>query len=122
MFGFVGAAIATLIFAATCIYYLVFEGSVIAVAAQTFFGGPIDLWYAIVIALTAPLVWRGVRTWLDRLNGFLLPFYLIALVAVIVWALVAARATTASCPTPRPRPARRCRGCRRSPPTWASGS
>ena len=28
MFGFVGAAIATLIFAATCIYYLVFEGSV----------------------------------------------------------------------------------------------
>ena len=33
-----------------------------------------------------------------------------------------ARATTASCPTPRPRPARRCRGCRRSRPTWASGS
>ena len=87
MFGFVGAAIATLIFAATCIYYLVFEGSVIAVAAQTFFGGAIDLWYAIVIALTAPLVWRGVRTWLDRLNGILLPFYLLALVAVIVWAL-----------------------------------
>jgi purine-cytosine permease-like protein len=87
MFGFVGAAIATLIFAATCIYYLVFEGSVIAVAAQTYIGGPINLWYAIVIAVTAPLVWRGVRTWLDRLNGILLPFYLIALVAVIVWAL-----------------------------------
>jgi len=87
MFGFVGAAIATLIFAATATYYLVFEGSVIAVAAQSFFGGPINLWYAIVIALTAPLVWRGVRTWLDRLNGVLLPFYGIALVAVIVWAL-----------------------------------
>lgn len=87
MFGFVGAAIATLIFAATCIYYLVFEGSVISVAAQEYFGGPIKLWYAIVIALTAPLVWRGVRTWLDRLNGILLPFYLAALVAVIVWAL-----------------------------------
>ena len=87
MFGFVGAAIATLIFAATCIYYLVFEGSVIAVAAQEFIGGPIDLWYAIVIATTAPLVWRGVRTWLDRLNGLLLPFYLLALVGVIIWAL-----------------------------------
>jgi purine-cytosine permease-like protein len=87
MFGFVGAAIATLIFAATCIYYLVFEGSVIAVAAQEFFGGPINLWYAIVIASTAPLVWRGVRTWLDRLNGFLLPFYILALVAVVIWAL-----------------------------------
>jgi purine-cytosine permease-like protein len=87
MFGFVGAAIATLIFAATCIYYLVFEGSVIAVAAQAFFGGPIKLWYAIVIAATAPLVWKGVRSWLDRLNAWLLPFYVIALVAVIIWAI-----------------------------------
>jgi purine-cytosine permease-like protein len=87
MFGFVGAAIATLIFAATAIYYLVFEGSVVSVAAQTFFGGPIKLWYAIVIASTAPLVWRGVRTWLDRLNGALLPFYAIALAGVLIWAL-----------------------------------
>jgi purine-cytosine permease-like protein len=87
MFGFVGAAIATLIFAATATYYLVFEGSVIAVAAQTYFGGSLDIWYAIVIASTAPLVWRGVRTWLDRLNGFLLPFYAVALVAVVIWAL-----------------------------------
>jgi len=87
MFGFVGAAIATLIFAATATYYVVFEGSVIAVAAQEFIGGPIKLWYAIVIFATAPLVWRGVRTWLDRLNGFLLPFYAVALVAVVVWAL-----------------------------------
>jgi len=87
MFGFVGAAIATLIFAATAIYYLVFEGSVISVAAQGFFGGSLDLWYGVVIAFTAPLVWRGVRTWLDRLNGFLLPFYVVALVAVVVWAL-----------------------------------
>lgn len=87
MFGFVGAAIATLIFAATCIYYLVFEGSVIAVAAREFFGGPIKLWYAIVLFVTAPLVWRGVRTWLDRLNAWLLPFYLVALGAVVIWAL-----------------------------------
>jgi hypothetical protein len=87
MFGFVGAAIATLIFAATATYYLVFEGSVIAVAAQTYVGGSLDLWYAIVIFSTAPLVWRGVRTWLDRLNGFLLPFYAIALAAVLIWAL-----------------------------------
>jgi purine-cytosine permease-like protein len=28
-----------------------------------------------------------VRTWLDRLNGFLLPFYAIALAAVLIWAL-----------------------------------
>jgi purine-cytosine permease-like protein len=87
MFGFVGAAIATLIFAATATYYLVFEGSVVSVAAKTLVGGPIKLWYAIVIVGTAPLVWRGVRTWLDRLNGFLLPFYTVALLAVVIWAL-----------------------------------
>jgi hypothetical protein len=87
MFGFVGAAIATLIFAATATYYLVFEGSVVSVAAQTLIGGPIKLWYAIVIVGTAPLVWRGVRSWLDRLNGFLLPFYTVALVGVVIWAL-----------------------------------
>jgi purine-cytosine permease-like protein len=87
LFGFVGAAIATLIFAATAIYFLVFEASVIAVAFEAFFGGPLKLWYAIVIASTAPLVWKGVRVWLDRLNAFLLPFFAITLIAVVVWAL-----------------------------------
>ena len=64
MFGFVGASIATLVFAATCIYYWVFEGSVVSVAAQSLLGGPLKMWYAIVIVATIPLVWRGVRTWL----------------------------------------------------------
>lgn len=80
MFGFVGASIATLIFAATAIYYTVFEGSVIAVAAKELIGGPIKLWYGIVILLTGPLVWKGVRVWLDRLNAWLLPFYIVGMV------------------------------------------
>jgi purine-cytosine permease-like protein len=88
MFGFVGASIATLIFAATSIYYVVFEGSVVSVAAQTFIGGPIELWYGIVVAATGPLVWKGVRVWLDKLNAWLLPFYTVGMVAVIVWALI----------------------------------
>lgn len=87
MFGFVGAAIATLIFAATALYYVVFEGSVIAVAAQTYFGGAIELWYGVVILITMPLVWKGVRARLDKLNGILLPFYLLTLLAVVIWAL-----------------------------------
>lgn len=87
MFGYVGAAVATAIFAATAIYYVVFEGSVVAVAAQTYIGGPIKLWYAIVVFATVPLVWKGVRALLDRVNGALLPFYVIALVAVLIWAL-----------------------------------
>ncbi|WP_210495574.1 hypothetical protein [Patulibacter sp. SYSU D01012] len=88
IFGFVGAAIPTLILAATAIYYVVFEGAVVAVAAQSFFGGPLKLWYAIVVFSTAPLVWKGIRARLDRINGLMLPFYAVAMVAVIVWALV----------------------------------
>lgn len=88
MFGVAGAAIPTLILAATAIYYVVFEGAVVAVAAQTFFGGPLKLWYAIVVFSTAPLVWRGIRSRLDKVNGWMLPFYIVAMVGVVVWALV----------------------------------
>lgn len=88
MFGVAGAAIPTLILAATAIYYVVFEGAVVAVAAQTYIGGPLKLWYAIVVFSTAPLVWRGIRSRLDKVNGWMLPFYIVAMVAVVVWALV----------------------------------
>jgi purine-cytosine permease-like protein len=87
MFGFVGASIATLIFAATCIYYWVFEGSVVSVAAKSLLGGPLKLWYAIVIVATIPLVWRGVRTWMDKFNGWMLPVFVIGMTAVIAWTL-----------------------------------
>jgi purine-cytosine permease-like protein len=87
MFGYIGASIATLIFAATCIYYWVFEGSVVSVAAKTYFGGPLKLWYAIVIVLTIPLIWRGVRKWMDRFNGWMLPVFVIGMTAVIAWTL-----------------------------------
>ncbi|MCW3004321.1 MAG: permease for cytosine/purine uracil thiamine allantoin family protein [Conexibacter sp.] len=90
MFGFLGAGFATIIFAATAIYYFVFEGSIIAVAAQKFFADAgmsmdIKIWYLLVVALAMPLVMRGVRAWLDRLNGALLPLYGIGIVAVLVW-------------------------------------
>ncbi len=84
LFGLVGSALATLIFAATAIYYAVFEGSIIALAFQSFFGGPRIMWYAIVVAYAVPLVAGGVQNWLDKLNGVLLPLYLIGLVAVVV--------------------------------------
>lgn len=86
MFGRVGAALATLIFAATAIYYFVFEGSIIGVALQAQFGGDIKLWYLAVCLYSIPLVLRGVSQWLDKLNGVLLPFYLIGMIAAVVWA------------------------------------
>ncbi|WP_242701427.1 purine-cytosine permease family protein [Arthrobacter cavernae] len=84
LFGIVGSALASLIFAATAIYYAVFEGSIIAVAFQKFFGGELTMWYAIVVVYAIPLVAGGVQNWLDRLNGWLLPLYLAGLVAVVV--------------------------------------
>lgn len=84
LFGLVGSALATLIYAATAIYYAVFEGSIIAVAFESFFGGSRIMWYAIVVIYAIPLVAGGVQNWLDKLNGFLLPIYFAGLVAVVI--------------------------------------
>lgn len=86
LFGYEGSALAPLIFAATAIYYTVFEGSIVAVALTGYFGGNLKIWYLAVVLYSVPLVIGGVRVWLDRLNGFLLPFYIIGLIAVVVWA------------------------------------
>lgn len=88
LFGYEGSALAPLIFAATAIYYAVFEGSIVAVALQDYFGGHLKLWYLGVVIYSVPLVIGGVRVWLDRFNGFLLPFYVAGLVALVVWAHV----------------------------------
>lgn len=84
LFGVLGSAVASLIFAATAIYYAVFEGSVIATAFQSYFGGPIKAWYLVVVVYALPLVAGGVQNWLDRLNGWLLPFYCAGLVAAVI--------------------------------------
>lgn len=87
LFGYFGAALAPLIFGATAIYYAVFEGSIVASALQNYFGaGNIRLWYLLVVAYSVPLVMGGVRTWLDKLNGFLLPFYVVGMIALVIWA------------------------------------
>ncbi len=86
MFGYNGSALAPLIFAATALYYGVFEGSIVAVALRRYFGGgDIRLWYLLVVVYSVPLVLGGVRTWLDKLNGFLLPFYVVGLIALLIW-------------------------------------
>jgi purine-cytosine permease-like protein len=87
IFGSSGAVIATLLFAATALYYFIFEGSVIAVAFQEYIGGDIKLWYLVVVLYSMPLVLRGARVFLDRFNGALLPFYVIGLGGAVVWAI-----------------------------------
>lgn len=84
LFGKAGALLATAIFFLTAIYYAVFEGSVIAVAATSVVDG---LSYGtaciLVVAYSVPLVFGSVQHFLDKLNGVLLPFYLIGLVAAV---------------------------------------
>jgi purine-cytosine permease-like protein len=83
-----GAAIATLIFFATAIYYAVFEGSVIALALSETFGGlgyPVAA--LIVVIYSVLLIFGSIQNWLDKFNGVLLPFYLVGLVAAVALAI-----------------------------------
>ncbi|MNX91354.1 hypothetical protein D3C86_1234290 [compost metagenome] len=88
LFGRTGAALATLIFFATAIYYSVFEGSVIAIALHTYFSSlTLNQAFLLVVLYSVPLVFGSVQNWLDKFNGLLLPFYLIGLVAAVVMAI-----------------------------------
>lgn len=73
MFGYFGASVATAVFAAGAIYFAIFEASVLAVAFQTQFGGSISLWYLVIAIVSIPIVLDGIRLWLDKLDGVLLP-------------------------------------------------
>ncbi|SEH89348.1 purine-cytosine permease family protein [Paracoccus alkenifer] len=87
LLGRTGAAIATLIFFATAIYYAVFEGSVIALALQSYAGIGYPLAALIVVVYSVVLIFGSIQNWLDKLNGVLLPFYLIGLLAAVVLAV-----------------------------------
>ncbi|MGP0225143.1 purine-cytosine permease family protein [Paenarthrobacter sp. NCHU4564] len=79
-----------LIVAVTCIYYTAFEASVIAVVFHAFFSGlSIEVWYVITAAMGVVLALGGVRAWLDRFNGALLPVYIIGMIVAVVWATTA---------------------------------
>jgi purine-cytosine permease-like protein len=82
-----GAAIATLIFFATAIYYAVFEGSVIALALETFAGLSYPVAALIVVIYSVMLIFGSIQNWLDKFNGVLLPFYIVGLLAAVVLAI-----------------------------------
>lgn len=84
MLGSLGEILVPLLFAATALYYAVFEGSIVALTMRQHFGGSLNLWYLIAVAYMVPLMLGGVTTWLDKLNGVLLPFYVAGLIAVVV--------------------------------------
>lgn len=88
LFGRTGAALATLIFSATAIYYSVFEGSVMAVALHHYLPGfELHAALLVVVAYSVLLIFGNAMRWLDKLNGVLLPFYLLGLVAAVAMAV-----------------------------------
>ncbi|MCM2388195.1 purine-cytosine permease family protein [Streptomyces albipurpureus] len=88
VFGYIGSVLAPLVLAATAIYYAVFEGSVIAHALHAYTGVlDIKVWYAISILSNVPMAIGGVRRWLDKFNGALLPLYWTGLMIVIILAV-----------------------------------
>lgn len=84
--GTAGSSIATIIFALVAIYYAVFEGSIVAYAFMAAFGGEMWMWSLIVVLYSTPLIIGGVRRFLDKLNGWLMPLYFFGLVAAVIWA------------------------------------
>ncbi|WP_244507305.1 purine-cytosine permease family protein [Paracoccus sanguinis] len=87
LLGQTGAAVATLIFFATAIYYAVFEGSVIALALQSYAGIAYPVAALIVVVYSVLLIFGSIQNWLDKFNGVLLPFYLIGLLSAVVLAI-----------------------------------
>ncbi|WP_300726895.1 allantoin permease [Pseudomonas sp.] len=84
LFGSKGAVLAAIILGATAIYYAVFEGSVIALAINHLFPSINHTVAAlIVVAYSVPLVLGRIQVWLDKLNGVLLPIYVIGLLAAV---------------------------------------
>lgn len=88
LFGRMGSAIATFIYAVSSIYYAVFEGSVVAKAATFYWEGLSFGVAALIVCLySVPLILGSVQHWLDKFNGFLLPLYLIGLFGTVAFAI-----------------------------------
>ncbi|MBA4023216.1 MAG: thiamine permease [Gordonia sp.] len=88
IFGAVGVPIASLIFVISATVLAIFEGSVLAVAFHTHFGGNIYFWYGAVALFCTLITLGGVRVWLEKLNAWLLPVFLAGLIGALVWAIV----------------------------------
>ncbi|MDB6086503.1 MAG: permease for cytosine/purines uracil thiamine allantoin [Gammaproteobacteria bacterium] len=81
MFGARGGSVPTLILCITCLYYAVFEGAVVAMAAVRVWPGmSYEFAVVLVVLYSAPLSIGTVQNFLNRLNAALLPFYVLGLV------------------------------------------
>jgi purine-cytosine permease-like protein len=86
--GFWGGAFGSLVIGVTMIYYISFEASIIAVAFHEYLGlVPLEVWYLLSVLMGILLAIGGVRTWMDKFNGWLLPVYIVGILGAVVWAV-----------------------------------
>lgn len=83
-FGYVGAALTSLIYASNFIMYCAFEGMILVAAVHAYFPA-IPIWLLIVVfgSIIIPLNWFGVKQ-LDKLQKWSLPIFFIFLITAIV--------------------------------------
>ncbi|MFI9628802.1 purine-cytosine permease family protein [Streptomyces sp. NPDC052042] len=86
LFGRAGSVLIALLLAATTVYFAVFEGSVVAEAFHQYWGMDIRWWYLIVVIGMLPLMMGGILTWMGKLNGVLLPLYVVGMTAAVILA------------------------------------
>ena len=86
LFGKAGGMLIAVLVGATTIYYAVFESSVVAVGFHEYWGGDLRLWSLVVVLAMLPLMMGGVLTWMHKLNGILLPVYIVGMVAAVILA------------------------------------
>jgi purine-cytosine permease-like protein len=85
VFGVRGAVLTPLICGLGALYYAVFESSVMASALHAYFQVfDIRVWYAVVIIGMTPLMLGGMQTWLNKLNTWSLPIFLVGVSAAVV--------------------------------------
>ncbi|MGP3775379.1 purine-cytosine permease family protein [Streptomyces sp. SDT5-1] len=88
LMGYWGGALVSLLVAVTAIYYCAFETSIISIAFHEYFGTlPLPIWYLLAVVVAVALAFGGVRVWLDKFNAWLLPVYVIGIVAAVIWAI-----------------------------------
>ena len=87
VFGLRGGVIATITLFAIATFYASFEGSVVAHAFAVELGGPVEWWYLVVVLYSVPLAIGGVRLFLDKFNGALLPIYIMGMGVAVVWTI-----------------------------------
>lgn len=89
VFGRSGGLLATLLLFGTTMFFAVVESAIIADGFLGYFPG-LEHWqaYVIVVLLSVPIAFGGMSMMLDKLNGYLLPFFIVGMAIILGTAII----------------------------------